>query len=192
MDLAPRAHSSALLTNRVLVNLPLADPAGKGRSQTSHAIVLQVLHTQLRRLGAKGRPDRPTDAPTGPPWRPPSLASPQPTPTAHARPVRPAVAVPLATVTVCTNDVIISPCAQHHAGWPSWTDPAIQELRAERVVHARGASIGYGCLKRRRRHGRTSGLCAPGDGDLAPPWGPAQLLEWRVWLDQTSLCPARM
>ena len=138
--------------------------------------MLQVLHTQLRRLGAKGRPDRPTDAPTGPPWRPPLYASPQPTPTAHARPVRPAVAVPLATVTVWTDDVIISPCAQHHAGWPSWTDPAIQELRAERVVHARGASIGYGRLKRRRRHGRTSGLCAPGDGDLAPPWGPAQLL----------------
>ena len=40
------------------VNLPLADPAVKGRSQTGQAIVLQVLHTQLRRLGAKGRPDR--------------------------------------------------------------------------------------------------------------------------------------
>ena len=31
----------------------------------------------------------------------------------------------------------------------------IHELREERVMHARGASIGYGRLKRRRRHGRT-------------------------------------
>ena len=43
----PRAHSSALLTNRVLVNLPLADPAGKGRSQTGQAIVLQLNTFQM-------------------------------------------------------------------------------------------------------------------------------------------------
>ena len=39
-----------LQTNRVLVNLPLTDPAVKGRSQAPGLIVLQVLRGRARQL----------------------------------------------------------------------------------------------------------------------------------------------
>ena len=44
-------HSNSLFRiNRLLVNLPLADPAVKGRSQAPGLIVLQVLRGRARQL----------------------------------------------------------------------------------------------------------------------------------------------